>query len=178
MAEFISDIKFADPLVIGQAHNHAQPVQRSSQLGRKIAALSLVMGALWLLSTYPKVADHTVSLSEEDVCLQVQPWKAPGGAFPPSAPSSDKLASLISGAVQVNTSVYDDYPLPVSSSPQVWQDTFGPMREYLRSALPLIHTTDKVKKELINEHGLLYTWTGSEESLKPIVFMAHQGEQQ
>lgn len=178
MADCASEKRDAYPIAIEEAQAPIQHAQ-SRQASRKIAAFTLVVAALWFLSqnqTFPYKADPLVSLSEQDICPQVQPWKAPDGALPPSSPSPSKLASLISGAVQVNTSVYDDYPLPVSSSPQIWQETFGPMRDYLKKAFPLIHSSDKVKKEIINEHGLLYTWTGIDESLRPIVFMAHQGE--
>lgn len=27
--------------------------------------------------------------------------------------------------------------------------------------------------ETVNQHGLIYTWPGSEEDLKPLLFMAH-----
>lgn len=33
---------------------------------------------------------------------------------------------------------------------------------------------EKLHLELVNEHGLLYTWQGSDEQLKPILLMAHQ----
>jgi Gly-Xaa carboxypeptidase len=139
---------------------------------RQIAIFLLTIGAIRLFVNGYLLKDKAASVAEQDICPQVEPWKARKGALP-AVPSASTLARLISGAVQVNTSVYDDYP-SVSADPQVWQETFAPFQKYLEGAFPITHSSDKVKKEIVNQHGLLYTWTGSDSSLKPIIFMAHQ----
>jgi Gly-Xaa carboxypeptidase len=163
--------------------SEVQPTQTRVNRLRRTIAFGLVAAtcAIWLLLDQPvqhpfvstSYKDHA-DLFEEDVCPQVEPWTAKDQGVPATPPPS-VLAELLSGAVQVNTSVYDDYP-PVSSSPQVWQDTFAPFRQYLNKAFPAVHSSDKIQLDTVNEHGLLYTWKGTNTSLKPIVFMAHQGE--
>jgi carboxypeptidase PM20D1 len=48
---------------------------------------------------------------------------------------------------------------------------FTAFHKFLAEAFPKIHR--QLKKEVINKYSLLYTWKGSNESLKPIVLMAH-----
>jgi Gly-Xaa carboxypeptidase len=104
-------------------------------------------------------------------CPQPAPWQdsAPLGPAPPPL----ALAKLLSGAVQINTSVFDGTP-PVAEAPARWNATFAPFEAYLRRAFPLLHTSGAVQLEHINTHGLLYTYQGSDAALKPIVFTAHQ----
>jgi hypothetical protein len=152
-------------------------LDRLNRLRRRCAfalLVALAVGLLWH-PTRPLHPAASLDLLEEDICPQVEPLIIEPHSTPATPPPAI-LAHLLSGAVQVNTSVYDDYPLPVSSSPQVWRDTFAPFRDYLKRAFPAVHASDKIQLELVNENGLLYTWKGSNSSLKPIVFMAHQGE--
>jgi Gly-Xaa carboxypeptidase len=44
--------------------------------------------------------------------------------------------------------------------------------KYLLDTFPLVH--EKLKLDKVNTHGLVYTWVGSDESLKPVLLMAHQ----
>lgn len=46
------------------------------------------------------------------------------------------------------------------------------VENYLKATFPLVHS--KLALENINTHGLLYTWKGSDPSLKPSMLMAHQ----
>ncbi len=50
-------------------------------------------------------------------------------------------------------------------------DQFTAFHKFLAEAFPKIHS--QLKKEVINNYSLLYTWKGSDESLKPVVLMAH-----
>ncbi|CBQ70939.1 probable CPS1-Gly-X carboxypeptidase YSCS precursor [Sporisorium reilianum SRZ2] len=116
-------------------------------------------------------------------CPQVPPFQLPTsnstlGLISNNAeielPSSDELAQLLSGAVQVDTSVGDDWPT-VKQDPARWEAVFAPFHDYLRSAFPRIYAPDSpVKVETVNEWGLVYTFPGSDESLPPLVLMAHQ----
>ncbi|KAI1466437.1 carboxypeptidase s [Daldinia caldariorum] len=73
------------------------------------------------------------------------------------------------GAIQIPSQSYDDLG-PVGEDNR-WDVMFD-LAAYLERTFPLIHKTLELQK--VNTHGLLYTWKGSERSLKPTVFMAHQ----
>ncbi|KAJ1043567.1 hypothetical protein NDA10_007567 [Ustilago hordei] len=89
-------------------------------------------------------------------------------------PSSSELAQLLSGAVQVDTTVGDDWP-SVAQDPARWEKVFAPFHDYILSSFPRIHADDSpIKLERVNEWGLVYTFPGSNESLAPLVLMAHQ----
>ncbi|ORY59704.1 peptidase family M20/M25/M40 [Pseudomassariella vexata] len=75
----------------------------------------------------------------------------------------------MAGAIQVPSQSYDDLG-PVGEDKR-W-DTMYDFAAYLEKTFPLIHS--KLGLEHVNTHGLLYTWQGSDESLKPTVLMAHQ----
>ncbi|KAJ7511624.1 hypothetical protein B0H11DRAFT_709566 [Mycena galericulata] len=80
-----------------------------------------------------------------------------------------KAVNWLAGAVQVPTEVFDAMP-PVGQDPR-WE-VFAPFHEYLLSAFPLVHATLSLTK--VNTYGLLYEWTGSNASLKPVLLAAHQ----
>ncbi len=48
---------------------------------------------------------------------------------------------------------------------------FKKMHRFLEKAFPLIH--QKLKKEIINEYSLLFTWQGSNTGLRPIMLTCH-----
>ena len=75
----------------------------------------------------------------------------------------------LSGAVQVKTESFDDLG-EIGEDPR-W-DVFYDFHKYLEKTFPLIH--EKLLVEKVNTHGLLYTWNGSDPSLKPTLLMAHQ----
>ncbi|KAH9909608.1 carboxypeptidase s [Xylariomycetidae sp. FL2044] len=75
----------------------------------------------------------------------------------------------LAGAIQIPSESYDDLG-PVGEDKR-W-DTMYDLASYLETTFPLIHSTLKLEK--VNTHGLLYTWSGSDENLAPTVLMAHQ----
>ncbi|KAL2140428.1 hypothetical protein VTI28DRAFT_3811 [Corynascus sepedonium] len=75
----------------------------------------------------------------------------------------------LSEAVQVKTESFDD--LGVIGEDPRW-DVFYNFHAFLEKTFPRIH--EQLQVEKINTHGLLYTWKGSDESLKPTLLMAHQ----
>ncbi|KAJ3031605.1 UNVERIFIED_CONTAM: hypothetical protein HDU68_002208 [Siphonaria sp. JEL0065] len=84
--------------------------------------------------------------------------------------ASERLA----GAVRIPTESYDStrgVPPPLEG-PDPIHEGFEKLHKYLEASLPLVrkHLTRKV----INRYALLYTWKGSNESLAPLVLMAHQ----
>lgn len=77
---------------------------------------------------------------------------------------------LLSGAIQIATEIQDVNPEP-ADDPEYYSK-FYDFHRYLEDSFPLIYKHLKVEK--VNELGLLYTWQGSDEELKPVLFMAHQ----
>lgn len=75
----------------------------------------------------------------------------------------------LSGAVQIHSESFDDMG-PVGEDPR-WDVMFD-FAAYLEQTFPLVYSTLTLEK--VNTHGLLYTWPGSDASLKPTVLMAHQ----
>ena len=51
-------------------------------------------------------------------------------------------------------------------------EAFKKLHAYLAQQFPKLHAT--LKKEVVGDNALLYTWTGSDPSAKPIALMAHQ----
>ncbi|SPJ79612.1 related to CPS1 - Gly-X carboxypeptidase YSCS precursor [Fusarium torulosum] len=81
----------------------------------------------------------------------------------------EKSIRRLKGAIQIQTVAYDDMG-PVDQDPR-WK-VFDDFADYLHTVFPSLH--GRLKLEKVNRHGLLYTWTGSDSSLKPTVLMAHQ----
>ncbi|KAK4205129.1 putative carboxypeptidase [Triangularia verruculosa] len=109
-------------------------------------------------------------------CAQPEPL------FPGKNEELDKLVNIIegdafrnasvdrlSGAVQVKTVSFDDLG-DVGQDPR-WE-VFFTFHKFLEKTFPLVH--EKLLVEKVNTHGLLYTWKGSDDGLKPTLLMAHQ----
>ncbi|KAK3706274.1 hypothetical protein LTR37_012789, partial [Vermiconidia calcicola] len=80
-----------------------------------------------------------------------------------------KSIDRLSGAVQIPTESFDD--LGSIGEDSRWEIMYE-FAKYLRHTFPRVH--DRMKPETVNTHGLIYTWEGSDESLKPLLLMAHQ----
>lgn len=76
----------------------------------------------------------------------------------------------LSKAVQIPTEVQDVNPDP-KIDPGFYSQ-FVKLHNFIDNTFPLIKS--QLQKEVINEFGLLYTWKGTNETLKPILLMAHQ----
>ncbi|KAF3766160.1 carboxypeptidase S [Cryphonectria parasitica EP155] len=110
-------------------------------------------------------------------CRQVDPL-FPGQKSPALDSMDEYLASpqflnasvpRLAGAVQIPTQSYDT--MGAIGDDARW-DVFYDLAQYLEQTFPLVYSTLQLEK--VNTHGLLYTWEGSDASLKPTVFMAHQ----
>lgn len=84
----------------------------------------------------------------------------------------NQSAAKLSGAVQVNTEIFDSDP-SVEEDPEYWAAKFAPFHDYLKATFPRLFN-EVLKVEKVNQWGLLLTWEGSDSSLEPIVLMAHQ----
>ncbi|KAJ6529669.1 hypothetical protein B0H19DRAFT_968101 [Mycena capillaripes] len=80
---------------------------------------------------------------------------------------ADAIGQL-SAAVQIPTETFDAMG-PVGEDPR-WQSR-APFLDHLAKAFPLIHAT--LEAERVNTYGLIYTWPGSDSSLKPLLLMGH-----
>ncbi|KIV81012.1 hypothetical protein PV11_08466 [Exophiala sideris] len=80
----------------------------------------------------------------------------------------DSLARRLAGAVQVPAIAYDDMGL-VGEDPR-WE-VFHQFSDYLTKTFPRVY--EALRVETVSTHGLLYTWQGSAQDLKPLLFMAH-----
>ncbi|RYP23442.1 hypothetical protein DL765_001147 [Monosporascus sp. GIB2] len=115
----------------------------------------------WMVAQCPQVepllpSQKTPALGEMDNYLASNKFR------------NESIARL-SGAVQVPSQSYDDLG-PIGEDKR-W-DIMYEMAAYLAKTFPLVHSTLLLEK--VNTHGLLYTWEGSDKSLKPTVLMAHQ----
>lgn len=89
--------------------------------------------------------------------------------FLQSSKFRNETVARMSGAIQIPTQSYDD--MGIIGEDKRWDAMFE-LAAYLEKTFPLVHSTLQLEK--VNTHGLLFTWTGSDESLKPTVLMAHQ----
>ena len=81
----------------------------------------------------------------------------------------DETVERLAGAIQIPTETFDDLG-PIGEDFR-W-DTMSELADYLKSTFPLVHSSLDLEK--VNTHGLLYTWKGTDASLRPTVLMAHQ----
>ncbi|KAI2476791.1 Carboxypeptidase s [Pyrenophora tritici-repentis] len=117
------------------------------------------------------------SVETKEQCSQVEPLfpaRTTKGmeemeAYLTSDAFRDVAIERLSGAVKIPTQSYDDMGT-IGEDPR-W-DIFYSFADYLSKTYPLVHATLQLEK--VNTHGLLYTWAGSDPSLKPNLLMAHQ----
>ncbi|KAF2200383.1 vacuolar carboxypeptidase-like protein Cps1 [Delitschia confertaspora ATCC 74209] len=141
---------------------------------------SLLLGGLWL-SFHNSRQHHqwtpTSPSISEPKCPQVSatfPSRETEALnamdeFLKSSKFFNQSVERLSAAVQIPTESFDDMGL-VGEDPR-WKIFFD-FEAYLKATFPLVHSTLKVDK--VNTHGLLYSWAGSDPSLKPTLLMAHQ----
>lgn len=75
----------------------------------------------------------------------------------------------LSKAVQIPTESFDD--MGKIGEDKRWE-IMSSFADYLEKVFPRIHS--KLSLEKVNTHGLVYTWKGSDDALKPTLLMAHQ----
>ena len=72
-------------------------------------------------------------------------------------------------AVKIPTESFDDSGLV--GEDKRWEIMYD-FAAYLKKTFPQVH--GKLSLEMVNTHGLLFTWKGTDEGLKPTLLMAHQ----
>lgn len=79
-----------------------------------------------------------------------------------------KAAERLSKAIQINTVSTDDLP---DDPTDPGFDGHYKFAEYLEAEYPSVY--EHLEHEIVNTHAHLFTWKGTDESLKPIFLMAH-----
>src|SRR5687767_11139661 len=77
----------------------------------------------------------------------------------PLAVDADGAADRLAGAIRFQTVSHQD-PANMQA------DQFLGLHRYLEQTYPRGHVA--LIREVVGDHGLLYTWTGSDASLKPV----------
>ncbi|KAK3353785.1 hypothetical protein B0T25DRAFT_545363 [Lasiosphaeria hispida] len=156
-----------------------QTGRQQSKTRKTVLAIFALLLTLWLLVPRPD-APLSWRLGRKpkftNQCTQ------PDALSPPKGDELDKLYDFISstafrnatierlsGAVRVKSESFDDLGA-IGEDPR-W-NVFYDFHAYLKATFPLVH--EKLDLEKVNTHGLLYTWKGSDDSLKPTLLMAHQ----
>jgi carboxypeptidase PM20D1 len=76
----------------------------------------------------------------------------------------DKVVDTFSKAIQIAT-ISKDYPAPVTPEP------FLAFHQHLLDSFPSVHSF--ASREVINNYSLVYKFAGTDDSLKPILYMGH-----
>ncbi|VDC00493.1 unnamed protein product [Peniophora sp. CBMAI 1063] len=121
-------------------------------------------------------ASAPLPIFKHSLCPQVKPLNPTKGdplfqdidAYLMSCEGKNWTIDSLSQAVRTPTQLFDDFELP-GEDPR-W-DVMLDMHDFLRGRFPLVHAKLDIHK--INRYGLVYTWKGSDESLKPLVLTAH-----
>lgn len=158
----------------------APPPRRSGwpRLWAALAALALLR-LCWTMSVLnaflPRPRPHHPDFTQQ--CRQVGPLfpaqKSAAldrmDAYLASPQFLNASVPRLAGAVQIPTQSYDD--MGAVGEDARW-DVMYDLAEYLERTFPLVFGSLLLEK--VNTHGLLFTWEGSDPSLKPTVLMAHQ----
>lgn len=124
-----------------------------------LTILIILLGLILLVAAFALVRMLLFSRGSDKARLD---FAAPVPAF---STDPQKVAEHLSAVIKIDTISHEDVTLDDTSK-------FRVLHDLLAKQYPLTHST--LKKELIDGFSLLYTWKGSNESLDPVVLMAHQ----
>ncbi|HEY8614970.1 M20 family peptidase [Phenylobacterium sp.] len=106
------------------------------------------------------------------VLVRTLTYKPPAGAVAAAVPVAAPVAVDVQGAaarlgeaIRIQTVSHQD---PREDQRGEWER----LHAFLQSAYPAAHAA--MRREVVAGHTLVYTWPGSDPSLKPMVLMAHQ----
>ena len=77
---------------------------------------------------------------------------------------SARRAAETAGAIRIPT-------VSEQESDQTDHTTFIELHKYIERAFPRVHTT--LRREVVGDYSLLYTWQGEQQDLKPIALLGH-----
>jgi carboxypeptidase PM20D1 len=101
--------------------------------------------------------------------LMVTPYQPPAGAAPASAFDAEKVASRLAETVRFRTISWQDGA--PSEDIAASHAAFAALRDWIEVTYP--NVAKIMTREVVAEHSLLFTWTGSDPALKPALLMAH-----
>ena len=155
--------------------------QSGNRSWSKLLSLTLIV-----LGTFFVFLGKSITPSWQSLVLE--PTESPNGVCPqvdeydPSAalhgikiqrPTLRQSVERLSSSIQIDTTVGDRWKDP-TEDPEPWK-AFGSFAHWLKKGFPELHAfRSPVRREVIHEHGLLYTWPGSDPTLKPLLIMSHQ----
>jgi carboxypeptidase PM20D1 len=90
--------------------------------------------------------------------------------FTPETVDSQQAAKSLSGSIAFPTISWEGGG--TDEQKKSTQDAFAGLHAYLEKSFP--HVYAKLEHETIGENNLVFTWKGSDPSLKPILLMGHQ----
>ncbi len=123
---------------------------------KKWAVRSLLVLGLGLALLVVVIAIRTTQMTSRQVF-------APQPAVPVTV-DQDEIAERLARGLQFQTISYSD-PAQFDGTP------FAGLHAYIAQAFPRVHAA--LTREVIHDYSLLYTWQGQDETLKPILLMAH-----
>ncbi|KAK5074946.1 hypothetical protein LTR64_001151 [Lithohypha guttulata] len=133
--------------------------------------LSSIGGSAWLPAVEQDKSETVTSCHQVPALSPQNPpsWMVGMDRYLESDVFRNGSIQKLSGAVRLATESFDD--LGKLGEDKRW-DVMYDFAEYLNKTFPNVHA--KLFLEKINTHGLLYTWQGEDEELKPTLLMAHQ----
>ena len=161
------------PLPVVQAQE-----TKTSMSRRVLTAFLVVSAVIWTFSsnTHHILPQAAQTFDRAPQCVQVDPILPSSGTklkemevFVSSPTFRNQSITRLSNAVKIPSISYDD--MGAIGKDRRW-DIFYVFESYLNTTFPLLHS--KLRKEIINTHGLIYTWEGTDADLKPTLLMAHQ----
>jgi carboxypeptidase PM20D1 len=90
--------------------------------------------------------------------------------FTPNGVDSAKVSRELAGAIPYRTISYEDGG--TDEQKRETQEAFAGLHAYLEKTFPRVYTD--LRPETVDANNLLFTWKGSDASLKPIILMGHQ----
>lgn len=133
-----------------------------------------IIACRYIYSYYSK----TPSVAVHENAFQCQEFQPILGK-PPSdianlifnAEFQNETMTKLAHAVRVPTELYDTYPDPKDDPSFKGWETFPKLHKQLAEDFPLVWS--KLSVEKVNSFALLFTWKGTKEVLKPVLFAAH-----
>lgn len=119
----------------------------------------ILFAALALAALACVMAVKTVRFSSKQVA--VEPFE---GGVADGEVDAGAAAERLAGAIRFRTISHQD-------TGKLDAGEFLGLHEYLEENFPNVHK--ELKKEIVADYSLLYTWKGRDEGLKPILLMAH-----
>jgi Gly-Xaa carboxypeptidase len=179
MSESISEKQVEDEY--SQCHPGRQPSPFKRRLIIVLCLFSIWMPTHWFLERrpipLPQLENPWSQKPSKPQCQQAIPLfpvmkskdLADMDAYIETEQFRNESVARLGGAVKIPTQSYDDMG-PIGEDSR-W-DIFYQFSDYLKSQFPGVHFV--LDLDVVNTHGLVYTWKGSNDTLKPLLFMAHQ----